>query len=88
MAIGAYVLKGAVPVGHLDAKPVSNDQHFSPTYIPKFTTVEEYIEARAEILRDDFGIRLTDWDMIRLKKCKNELQVNNTIHTIINEHWR
>lgn len=88
MSIRAFFVKGAVPVGYMNAGSKSDDHHFNPTYIPKFTTVEKYIEARSKILQDDFGIRLTDWDVIRLKKCKTENQVNNTIHTIINEHWR
>lgn len=77
-----------VPLETIDKGEIHNSGLFQPTYIPKFTTPEEFVDAKIEILREHLCIELTEEDIARLKACNTEVQINNMVRTIISEHWR
>ena len=60
---------------------------FQPSYIPKFTTPEKYIESRIKILEEDFYITPTYEERQYLKQFKTEHQINAAVKKIINDHW-
>lgn len=61
---------------------------FEPSYIPRFTTPEKYIDARVAILRDHLCIEVTDEDVAYLREFETEAQINAAVRTIINKHWK
>lgn len=69
-------------------KKYSHDEgHFAPSYIPEFTTPNEYIDARVEILREHLFIEVTDDDVRYLREFKTEGEINAALKGIINKYW-
>jgi hypothetical protein len=67
---------------------VHDDTSFSPTYIPEFTTPEEFIDARVEILREHLKIELTEADIAHLREYRTEGEINAAIKGILNKYWQ
>lgn len=63
------------------------DGKFLPTYIPEFTTPDEYIDARVEILREHLFIGVTDEDVRYLREFKTEGEICAAIKGLINKYW-
>ena len=68
-------------------KDVHGDGHFRPSYIPEFTTPEQFVDAKVKILRNHLGINITYEDIAYLRQFKTEVQINNAVKTIINKYW-
>ena len=70
---------------------VDRDAHeegeFVPAYIPKFTTPEDFINKKVEILREQFKIKVSDEDIQHLLEFKTENDINIAIKGIINKYW-
>ena len=47
----------------------------------------DYIEAKINMLEEEFFIELTEPDKARLRSCKNEFEVDRVARKIITEHW-
>lgn len=56
-------------------------------YMPKFTTPEEFVKAKIEMLEMDFLIELTDEEKAHLKRLKTEHAINAAVSSIIDRHW-
>ena len=63
------------------------DDNFGVSYIPEFTTIEEFVDKKIEMLREDFRIRLSLDDVAHLKSLNTENQVNAAVKAIINKYW-
>lgn len=60
---------------------------FHATYIPKFTTLEKFVDAKIEMLNEQMCMDLTENDISRLRNCKTDVAVDNMVRLIIKEHW-
>lgn len=60
---------------------------FSPTYVPEFTTPEEFIDAKIEMLQKHLLIDLTDEDIAYLREYRTEGEINAAVKGIINKYW-
>lgn len=67
-------------------EPVDNDR-FSPVGVTKFTTTEEFIQSKIEMLTEDFRIYLTEEDIDYLHRFTTEGDINAAVRTIINKYW-
>ena len=67
-------------------EPVEVDR-FSPVGVTKFTTTEEFIQAKIKMLTEDFHIYLTEEDIDYLHRFKAEHEINAAVRAIINKHW-
>ena len=47
----------------------------------------DYIEAKINMLEEEFFIELTELDKASLRSCKNEFEVDRVARKIITEHW-
>lgn len=56
-------------------------------YIPEFTTAREFADAKIEMLREQFCIRLTKEDTTHLRSLKTENEINAAVKSIINKYW-
>lgn len=63
------------------------DENFGVSYIPEFTTVEEFVDKKIKMLREDFRIKLNLDDIAHLKSLETENQVNAAVKAIINKYW-
>lgn len=66
---------------------VHDDSEFTPSYIPEFTTPEEFIAAKIEMLREHMGIIVDSDDIAYLRQYKREGEINAAVKGIINKHW-
>ena len=64
-----------------------SDDYFGAAYIPEFTTAAQFVEAKVEMLRDQFCIRLTEEDIAHLKSFKTENEINTAVKGILNKYW-
>lgn len=51
--------------------------------VPTFTTAEEFIEKKIDMLQKDFRIELSLDDIIHLKNLKTEREINAAVRAII-----
>ncbi len=70
------------------SRDVHADGNFRPSYIPEFTTPEEFVDAKIEMLTGPFKMKLDRDDIIFLRQFKTEVQINNAVKSIINKYWR
>jgi hypothetical protein len=66
----------------------SPEADFSPAYIPKFETPEQFIEEKLAMLGEDFKLTLTDEEINHLSSLKTEVDINAAVRTILNNHWK
>lgn len=69
---------------------VVKDAHtdeFTASYIPRFTTPEEFINAKIELLQGELCIHLTYEDKQYLRQFKTEGEINAAVKAIINKYW-
>lgn len=62
-------------------------EHFTSVGTPKFTTSEEFINTKIEMLQEDFCIHLTEKDIEYLQQFKTEYSINAAVKAIINKYW-
>lgn len=67
---------------------VHDDTSFSPTYVPEFTTPEEFIAAKVEMLRTHMEIDVTQEDIAHLREYQTEGEINAAVKSIINKYWK
>lgn len=67
---------------------VHDDTNFSPTYVPEFTTPDEFIDARVEILRTHMEIEITEEDIAHLREYRTEGEINAAVKGLINKYWK
>ena len=69
------------------SKEHSDDGGFQPSYIPRFTTPEKFIDDKILMLEEQFYITLSYEEKKHLRELKTEHEINAAIKEIINEHW-
>ena len=47
----------------------------------------DYTEAKINMLKEEFLIKVTKLDKASLRSCKNEFEVDRVARKIITEHW-
>lgn len=50
-------------------------------------TVEQFCEAKIEMLENDMAIKLTDKQKSHFRKLKTEIQIDNYVRKIIFDAW-
>ena len=70
-----------IPINSLEGE-------FSPAYIPKFETPEQFVAEKIEMLGKEFKIILTDDEIEHLSSLKTEIDINAAVRTILNNHWK
>lgn len=66
-----------------------NDYEITRTsYVPEFKNPEKFIEAKINMLQNDFRIDLSLDDIVHLKSLKTERAINAAVRAIIDRAWR
>jgi hypothetical protein len=60
---------------------------FRASYIPSYTSPDEFISKKIEILVNDLKIKLTAEDIAHLCALKTESEINNAVKRLINKYW-
>lgn len=76
-----------IPTESSPAKYSHDDTDFVASYVPQFTTPEEFINTKIKMLKKDFYIDLTDDDIAHLREFKTENEINAAVKGIINKYW-
>lgn len=68
-------------------RDVHEDGNFRPAYIPRFTNVDDFVNAKVKMLREQFCINVTDADVEYLRGFNTENEINAAVKVIINKYW-
>lgn len=68
-------------------RSIHEDGDFTASYIPQFTTAEEFVNAKIEMLRGPFCINLTQEDIDYLRSFKTENEINAAVKGLLNKYW-
>lgn len=60
---------------------------YTPGAVPEFTTPEEFIEAKLEMLRKELCIEPTEAELAKLNTATTENGINRIVHDIIDAHY-
>ena len=68
-------------------RSIHEDGDFTVSYIPQFTTAEEFVNSKIEMLRGPFCINLTQEDIDYLRSFKTENEINAAVKGLLNKYW-
>lgn len=69
-------------------RSIHDETDFVASYVPQFTTPEEFVDMKIEMLRGEFCINITEEDIVYLRSFKTENEINAAVKGILNKYWK